>query len=78
MPKHPKHMMVKIRAMISCFTSIERKDTNFINNYTMTYDMPFSDECENHTSEFFKPFRKEVTKILSKIFGSENYEIGTK
>lgn len=74
---HNKYKQLDFK-IINIEVGIERKDTNFINNYTMTYDMPFSDECENHTSEFFKPFRKEVTKILSKIFGSENYEIGTK
>lgn len=50
----------------------KRDDTEFIKNYTLKYDLPFSDECENHTSEFFKPFRKEVTKIISRIFSSNS------
>jgi hypothetical protein len=42
--------------------------TNFGNivNFNFEYNLPFSDYCENHTADFYEPYRRKITEIIEK------------
>ena len=69
--KIAKHLETNYPALTFQLVNIEvdnqREDTRHILNYSMNYNLPYSDQCEAHTDEFLIPFRKEVTRILKEI-----------
>ena len=44
-----------------------REDTDHIIQYSMNYDLPFLDYCEDTSDEFIIPFRSEVTRVIKEI-----------
>jgi hypothetical protein len=69
--KIAKHLETNYPALTFQIINIEvdkqREDTRHILNYSMNYNLPYSDQCEAYTDEFLVPFRKEVTRILKEI-----------